>query len=231
MPGHTDAQYITIAPFADFQNLFSTVEVTVYGADGTQLSNFTVFASNLPSSATNQKSILVSTAAAQNVFGIPADQTATGTLPDSGVICFHKGITFVDCVSYGAYSGPTSVGGSEAGPPAPSPPPGLALRRDFGADGVLAAIDDTDNSAADFDLAVPRSENFAGIRASDLTITAPGGVVTLNWTGTATTATIHKTDDPTTVRTSTAVAAVAGSSYEDLFPDEFPGITYYVVKP
>lgn len=231
MPGHTDAQYLTIVPYSNFQNLFSTVQVTVYGSTGTQLADFAVFGANLPSSTTNQKSILVATSAAQSLFGIAAEQTATGALPSSGVVCFRKGLTVVDCVSYGAYTGSTTAGGSQAGPPAPAVPLGQALRRDFGTDGVLSATDDTDNSAADFDLTAPRPRNFAGIETSDLTVAEPGGTLTVSWAGTSSITTIHRTDDPSTVRTSAAVATVVGTSWVDPTPDLFPAVTYYVVKP
>ena len=228
---HPDAQYIVIVPYSNFQTLFSSVEVRVYDAAGTQLPNFAVFSANLINSTTNQKSILVATLTAQSILGIVPDQVATGSLPASGIVCFRKSITVPDCVSYGNYLGSTLVGGSQAGPPASSIPSGAALRRDFGANGTLEFTDDTNSSAADFDLSGPDAENFAGLRISTLAVSGSGGTITLGWIGNAALYTVHKTDDPATVRAAAALAMTASSTFADPNPNQFPGISFYIVKP
>ena len=228
---HPDAQYIVIVPHSDLQTLFSTVQVTVYDAVGAQLPDFAVFMANLPMTTTNQRSILVATPTAISILGIVPDQLALGSLPASGIVCFRKSSTIPDCVSYGNYTGSTSAGGSQAGPPASSIPSGAALRRDFGANGTLEALDDTHNSAADFDLSGPDAENFAGLRISALGVSESGGTITLNWTGNAPLYTVHKTDDPATVRSSAALAMTASSTFVDPGPNQFPGCSFYFVKP
>lgn len=225
---YPDAHYVILMPYANFQDLFSSVEITVFDADGSPLPNFATFAANLPSTTTSGRSILVATAVAADLLGITPDQTASGTLPASGVICFRKGLTIPDCVSYGAYTGSTLVGGSEAGPPGPAVPPGMVLRRDLGADGVLQATDDTNNSSADFEAAFPAPRNFAGTSVSELTVT---GDVTLSWTATAASYSVHKSDDPSAVRGSLPVSTGTDTTFVDPFPDEYPDITFYVVKP
>ena len=222
------AQYIIIMPYDDFQDLFQDVVVEVYDAAGNPLPDFAVFASNLPDFSTNQKSILVATSEAETIFGVTADQVASGSLPASGLICFSKFPLIPDCVSYGNYTGDPNVGGSPTGAPAASIPSGAVLRRDLGADGTLQALDDTDNSAADFDLAGPIPENYAGLRLEDLTV---DGNVTLNWVSTGANNSVYKTDDPATVRDSAAVATTAATTWDDPDPNQFPGLTCYVVKP
>ena len=234
IPQHPTAQYIIIMPYSNSQHVFANVQVSIYNAAGIRQTDFATFVSNLPSTTTNQRSILVATAAAQTIFGITPDQVATGTLPASGLVCFLKGAvspTVADCVSYGDYTGSTLAGGSQAGPPAATMPSGLVLRRDLGADGTLQALDDTNNSALDFRLSAPTPENFARTRISELTITDIAGSVTLTWTNTAGSYTIHKMGDSTTIRDSLAVDTSIGTSWMDPTPDQFPGVTYYLVKP
>ncbi len=224
---HPNAQYIVIVPYANSQNVFSSVVVTVYNAAGAAQADFAVFLSNLPSAITNQRSILVATADAQSILGIIPDQVAVGSLPQSGIVCFKKATLAPDCVSYGNYFGSTTVGGSQAGPPAPTIPLGAALRRDFGADGILQGLDDTNNSAADFDVTGPVAENFAGVGISALTVAAPAGVVTLSTSMVA--HTVHKTDNPATVRASSSIGLTSMGDFVDPNPNQFP-CTYYVVK-
>ena len=225
------AQYIVIKPFSDLQSGFSTVRVTVFDASGFPQLDFATFAMNLPTTLTNQKAILVATPDAVDVFGITPDQVASDFLPSSGLICFRKPLVVPDCVAYGSYTGSTAVGGSEAGPPATAAPQGWSLHRDLGGDGLLQALDDTNNSAADFFASGPTPENFAGTATPDLTVTESGPDIDLAWTSTATDYAINKTDDPATVRTSGQIGTTAGTSFIDPNPTEFPSVSYYVVKP
>ena len=227
---HPGAQYIVIVPYANSQTSFATVRVTVFDAAGTPLPDFAVFSANLISTATNQRSILVATPTAQGILGIVPDQVATGLLPASGIVCFRKPLQVPDCVSYGNYLGSTLVGGSPAGPPASSIPSGAALRRDFGANGTLEAADDTNISEADFDLSGPAAENFARLRISTLAVSESGGTITLGWIGNAFLYTIHKTDDPATVRAAAKLDMTMSSTFTDPDPNQFP-VSFYIVKP
>ena len=223
-----NAQYIVIVPYANSQSLFASVEIDVYDAAGIPMAAFAVFAANLPSTATNQKSILVATPEAVTAFGVAADQVATGSLPASGLVCFRKGPTAPDCVAYGDYTGDPLVGGSPTGAPAPSIPSGAALRRDFGVDATLQATDDTHDSASDFALSAAIPENFAGIRLEDVQAI---GSVTFGWSSTSPSHSIHKTSDPKTVRTSAAVDTTSATTWTDPNPSQFPNATYYIIKP
>jgi len=225
------AQYIVIMPHSDFQNLFSGVEIKVFDSAGNALPNFAIIGANLPSTSTNQQSILVATASAQTVHGVVPDALATGALPQDGLICFKKGPQVPDCVSYGGYAGLTNVGGSEAGPPAPAPPDGSVLRRDISANNpsLLEALDDTDRSVDDFFVTGPGLQNFAGAKTSVLSVS---GNVTLSWVnGTAANYTIHKTGDCSTTRGSPLVEITSLTSWPDPNPGLFPGLTCYIVKP
>ena len=227
---HPDADYIVIKPRSNQQNQFLNVTVEVYDAQGNALPDFGIFTSNLPSTFTNQRSILMATPEAAMILGITPDGMASGTLPENGVVCFHKGTTVPDCVAYGNYTGPSSVGGSQAGPPTASMPSGVALLRDLGADGVLQRSDDTNNSRNDFDLGGVAAENFAGVKTSELTISKIGGI-RLTWTSTASSYTVHKTDDPAMVRGSAPFATQSTTVLVDPNPNQFSSLTCYVIKP
>ena len=110
-------------------------------------------------------------------------------------------------------------------------PSGSALQRDLGADGLLQDDDDTENSSEDFDLGGVTAQNFAGTRTSQLALNKVGSTIRLSWNDTADGFTIHKTGDPATARNSAPVAAQAGTVFVDPNPDQFPGLTCYVVKP
>jgi hypothetical protein len=230
-PQDPDAQYVVIQAYSNNQGQFSTVRVLVFDADGTALPDFAVFAQNLPSTATNQKTILVATAEAQQLFGIIPDQPASGALPASGVICFRRGVTTPDCVAYGEFTGNSGVGGSEAGPPAAGPPPGRALHRDLGGDNVLQAADDTNSSASDFSPGEAAPGNFAGVGVSALSVILIGGDVNLSWTQTTGTHEVFKSDQAMMGRTAAPIAAISGTNWTDPDPDMFPAATFYLVKP
>jgi hypothetical protein len=231
---YPNAQYVVILPYANLQNQFATVRVTVYDSGGSQLTDFATFAVNLPSTTTNQVPILVANAAAVGLFGIQPEQVASGTLPASGMICFQRGITVPDCVSYGNYTGSSTAGGSSVVNPEPAPPNGMSMQRDLGGDGVLQFSDDTNDADADFFSDPPSPSNFEGIVISDLTVQKSGAAIELSWTGNpiSVATTIHKTGDPTTVRNSAMVDTVVNdNTWGDPNPAQFAGLTCYLVKP
>jgi hypothetical protein len=238
-----NAQFVRIVAYANNQSQFANVQILVFDENGTALPNFHTIVNSLPSTLTAQESILIATAEAQAMLGITHDDDdglgnnnpATGTLPDSGVVCFRRGATTPDCVAYGDYTGSTSVGGSEAGPPAASIPSGTALLRDFGANATLEAADDTNDSSADFFLGGPVATTFDhGSTVSDLRVSEAGNVVTLTWTNTTSPLSfdVHTATGADLVRSSVATATVGTMTWDDPDPaSDPPNIVYYVVKP
>ena len=85
-----------------------------------------------------------------------------------------------------------------------------------------------DNSAADFALSGPVPKNFNGVLVQNLEVS---GNVTLTWDGTAPAHRIFKTASPATVRASASVGAIAGTTFNDPNPNQFAGLTCYIVKP
>jgi hypothetical protein len=240
---HPDAQYVRIRAYANNQPQFSTVQIRVFDATGSALPNFHTIVNNLPGNATNQQSILIATTAAQDMLGIVHDDDdgvgnnnpATGSLPlDGGLVCFSRGVTTPDCVSYGNYTGTTTVGGSEAGPPGPLAPSGWAVLRDLGADDTLQSTDDTNDSSVDLFLGGPGATSFDQTTVSDLRVSVVADVVTLTWTnsGPTTQFLIHRDGAAGSVHASAALDFANTSSWDD--PDSAsgtPDLAFYVVKP
>ncbi len=230
--GNPDAQYIIIMAFSNLQNQFSGVRVSVFDSTGSELPFFATFASNLPSTSTSQRSILVATQEAVDTIGITPDQLAAGSLdPNGGMVCFEKGTrpfhSVLDCLKYGSYSGADNPL-SPAGTPAPLPPLGSALRRDYGI--LLTAADDTNDSLADMIITGPGAENFAGIGISRLAVSHDGfDAAKLDWVGDVASYTVHISADVAAVRTSVEVDTVLGLSY--FASADINTVTYYIIKP
>jgi hypothetical protein len=144
-----DAQYVMLRTQAAFQVFVANQSIMNQDAEGSSAGLFGTFARNLP--RTDQGvAIIMGTAEAQGLFGIPLDHVTGGRLvfPD-GRVCFGQfGGAPVDCVAYGAFSGQNPGGGD----PALSPELGMALVR----------VSETGNDAQDFGLAPPMPENNAG---------------------------------------------------------------------
>ncbi|MGH2546100.1 MAG: hypothetical protein ACRDHH_04520 [Actinomycetota bacterium] len=99
---------------------------------------------NVPVGA-DQSHILFATTEAQSLF-ITADFTMPPLLSgDGGAVCFEN----IDCVAWGSFSGSTT---SPAGTPEPAIPPDQSIHRSIAAGDAtkLEAVDDTNDSAADF---------------------------------------------------------------------------------
>lgn len=146
-----DAQYVKLRTFAAGQTLVFGQHVRTQLADGTEVEEFGAFTKNLNNSQ-NGVAMLMGTAAAEGLFGIPFDEVVTGELvqPD-GRVCFGifgPPVAPVDCVAYGDYTGDNGTGGA----PTVAPVPGMALVR----------ISDTNDDATDFELAEPMPENNNG---------------------------------------------------------------------
>lgn len=103
----------------------------------------------------NQRTILVGDT---GVAGADFTDPSLNTYFDGagGAICYYDPVpgSEIDCVAWGPF---TNMSGSAVGTPAPAIPAGQSLTRSIagGCPTLLEPSDDTDDSAADFDLAAP----------------------------------------------------------------------------
>lgn len=144
-----DAQYVMLRTQAAFQVFVMNQAIRNQDAAGNDAGLFGTFARNLPRNDRGV-AIIMGTAEAEGLFGIPFDHVTTGRLvfPD-GRVCFGQfGGSPVDCVAYGAFGGENPGGGN----PARAPELGMALAR----------VSETGDDAEDFQLAPPMPENNAG---------------------------------------------------------------------
>jgi cysteine-rich repeat protein len=153
------AQYVVLQMYAQNQHMVSGHSVRVYNAQGTVVGTF-MFPGNMANGA-NQAKIFVGTSAAATLAGFTTDLTMTAVIaPAGGKVCFDT----IDCVSWGTYTG------IDVGTPFAQGTGlllGQAARRDLGADGILQAADDTDDSAADFAFARPAPRKNSGVGCGD----------------------------------------------------------------
>ncbi|MFN2594602.1 MAG: hypothetical protein ABR579_06910 [Actinomycetota bacterium] len=150
------SQYIELQMYSPQEILLAGHTLTVYDATGKDVGDFTfpgiVYGAN-------QAYILLATPEAESEFNVTADLAMTPVVPRSGgKICWVTDEPPpVDCVSWGNYQGPPRYAGN---PFAPNTgiPPGIAMQRKIsgGRDpNMLEEEDDTNDSAADFQLARP----------------------------------------------------------------------------
>lgn len=169
------AAYVVIEMYAAGQNLVSGHAIDVYDASGTLLHSY-AFASNVAATA-NQTKLLIATAEAQTFFGVTADLTMAGTtapLPlAGGKICWAGTI---DCVAWGSWTGAATGVGSPA-LPSTGLVLGEALVRDLKGNATLDALDDTDNSVADFKPGTPDPVNSAGTHGTIPSSTCGNGTI------------------------------------------------------
>jgi cysteine-rich repeat protein len=159
-----DAQYVVIQMYTGGQNLVAGHELTVFNAAGAAVATFT-FSSNVGNGA-NQAKILIATSRAQAFFGLNADLVMSASiLAAGGKVCFAGTI---DCVAWGAYSGPASGVGTPFNVAGGLVSGRAAIRRlDIaGSASVLDAADDTGNCATDFVAGLPAPRNNAGMMGS-----------------------------------------------------------------
>jgi len=147
-----EAQYVELQMWASGQNHVEGHVLRSYDAGGA-VTAASSFPHDVPGSA-NQSTLLLATPQAEAQFGVVADASlAPGSLsPAGGAVCWET----IDCVAWGSFGGALP---SPAGPPAAPGgiPDGMALRRSIsrGCPTLLEPIDDTDESAADFEVALP----------------------------------------------------------------------------
>nr|MBA2725153.1 hypothetical protein [Actinomycetota bacterium] len=151
------SQFIELRMSQAGQNFVNGIKVKVFDASGTEKATFT-FTSNVVNGQ-NQAAILLATQEAQQEFGVSADLTITPVIAASGgKVCFDT----IDCVSWGNYSGGADGTGAPAAPG--GIPSGFSLTRNTagGSSPGLDSGDDTNDSAADFQIASPTPTNNLG---------------------------------------------------------------------
>ncbi len=151
-----NAQFIELQMYAGNQNFVVGERVAVFDAAGTEVGSF-VFTSNM-ANGEDQSYILVATPDAEAFFDVEADLEMTPVIVrGGGSVCFGNSNPPVDCASWGGYSGDDS----ETGTPFNSPVglvPGQSMTRKIegGSDAEkLDEGDDTNDSAADFEMTAP----------------------------------------------------------------------------
>jgi hypothetical protein len=161
-----NASYIELQQPSANENLVTNHPYNVYGPTGDVVDTFAAGAS--AGSGQNQRTILYGDTGVEAMFGVEPDFTDTDLSDISaggGAVCWADGQP-PDCVSWGSFTGTLPAPG--AGTPVPGAiPAGTAIRRSIaaGCSTLLEATDDTNDSAADFDLVdpAPRSNSQAPI--------------------------------------------------------------------
>lgn len=165
-----NAHFVEIQMYAGNQNFVLGERVVVYDSAGTEVGNF-VFTSNVENGG-DQSYILVATPDAEALFGVEADLEMTPVIVRSGgSVCFGNSNPPVDCASWGGYSGDDSQTGTPFNAPVGLVPGQSMARNTSGGEDAerLDAEDDTNDSAADFEMAAPTPTNNAGEPGDDAT--------------------------------------------------------------
>jgi hypothetical protein len=178
--GDPNAQFVEVRMLAATQNFVQDSVFAAFDATGAYINDILVVPGNVPNSG-NGVRWLIGTAAFQTATGLMPDFVMpAGILPTAGgMVCFGGGggispappgswsrtnfATYVDCVAYGTYAGPTNI---LTGMPTPLNGDGHSLQR----------IGSTLNNAADFACGDPATpQNNAGMSASMPATTPCGG--------------------------------------------------------
>ena len=210
--GDPTVQFIEIRTLASFQNFVTNSVLTAFDSNGNHTADILVVPSNVKDHGAGTR-WLVGTTAFQTASGITPDfMMPTGILPSGGgMLCYGGGgglspqnppnwdrtafATYVDCVAYGTYSGPSNV---KIGTPTALNADGHSLQRGTS----------TSNNAADFSCADPATpENNSGDKGS-LPATSPCGASEATPTPTAVGMISTPTETPTGVISGTATATV-----------------------
>lgn len=165
---HPDAQYVVLQMCNDGQNQLTGKTVGFFDNTGAAIGTPVAFPGIVPSS-TSQSRVLIATSSAETLFGVTADLRMPASLRlVGGKVCFVPGASPIDCFGWGNYSAlPDATIGApfDAGVGLHA---GSAVQRDLSVAGgattleCLGVTDDTNDSAADFDLAIPLPGNNAG---------------------------------------------------------------------
>ena len=175
MPGtvNPSAEFVELRMYAPGQEFVAGHTVTLYSSASIPTGTCTFGGS--VANGDDQRSILVATAAAVSEFGVTADCALTDAnrlSPAGGAACWEN----LDCVAWGSIAGAATLP-SPVGTPAPAIAAGASLTRSTapGCPTLLEVSDDTNNSAADFALAVPSPANNAAPAAGSACTGGGGG--------------------------------------------------------
>jgi cysteine-rich repeat protein len=174
--GDDAAQFVEIRMEFDGQTVTKNSVLAAFGADGSFLGDVLVVPANIENGG-NGLHWLMGTTALETAAGISVDfEFTAGLVTQSGMICWGGGggvvpadppdwdredlTNYVDCVAYGAYTGPTHA---HSGTPTPLSPDGHSLRR----------IGHTEDNAADFACGDPADPTNNDGTAGSLAATAP----------------------------------------------------------
>jgi hypothetical protein len=180
--GDDSVQFVEIVMLASGQNQVAHAVLAVFDSDGNYVTDWIVFPGNVANSG-NGVAFVTGTASFETASGLTPDFTAAAAdLPTTGgMVCYGGGggilpqnppnwdrtnlASYVDCLAYGNYSGPTKP---TSGNPTPLLPVGHSLTR----------ISDTDDNATDFDCGDPATPtnnagHFAEMPATVVTCPEP----------------------------------------------------------
>lgn len=191
--GRPDAEFIELQSFQSNQDQVEGNILHVYNAAGAEVRTYTFpnpagADPGLPNEA-SQAYILIGTGDAASFFGVTPDLVVPAGIPAAGgQVCYEDvdniTVGIIDCASWGSYSGPS-------GDPFFSGTPfnaaggivdGQSMRRDISGGAsptLLDATDDTNDSAADFDLANPANpiNNAGNVTSTAGSAEVSGGVL------------------------------------------------------
>jgi Calx-beta domain len=153
------AQFLELRMWSGGQNNVLGADVTTFDGNGAQVAT-EEFADDAINGAKGS-SILVGTAAAEDLFDVPLDlEFDTDFLTQSGKACFGPSTSsFYDCVTWGNYTG------SQPQSPANNPEglvQGASFHRTYGNNGI-DGTDDHNNNRRDFLLDTPTPRNNNGL--------------------------------------------------------------------
>jgi hypothetical protein len=160
----SDSAYVELQMWAAGENLVSLGQLRVYNANGSTASTFQP-ASNV-ANAENNRTVLIADSAFATAFpGITPDFTDSNLNlnPAAGAVCWPVNASPIDCVSWGAFTGNSSLPAPAAGSPllgsgtSGAIGDGKTIIRSIapGCSTFLEDSDDSNNSATDFSEATP----------------------------------------------------------------------------
>ncbi|HEY6772078.1 MAG TPA: hypothetical protein VI035_06465, partial [Solirubrobacterales bacterium] len=190
-PGSTaqpDSDYVELQAYSPFQNQIQFGQIRFFNANGTTASTFpsAVPSGDPVSNNANNATALIADSGFGAAFpGVTPDRTDSSLdlSPAGGAVCWPVNSTPIDCVSWGAFTGNSSLPSSAGSPFQGSGTlgaigDGKAIVRSIapGCPSLLEDSDDTDNSAADFSEGAPNPRpNSAAITEAACGPPAGGG--------------------------------------------------------
>jgi hypothetical protein len=182
-----DSDYVELQAYSAFQNQVYAGRLQVYNPDGSLASSFMPPPPPLPRTD-NQMTVLIADSGFGSVFpGVTSDFTDStlNLSAGGGAVCWPITELPIDCVSWGAFTGNSSLPSSAGSPfqgtgASGAIGDGKAIIRSIGAGcpTFLEDGDDSNNSAADFSEATPNPRaNSAAITEVACALSPPAQVV------------------------------------------------------